>query len=447
MKHSPPPVQYAATPRGCIAYRVMGEGPLDLMLVNPMSRSIELLWDYPASAALLERLARFCRLIVFDRRGSGISDPLPADLAPTWEDWLEDMQTVLNHLQVGSVALLAERDAAAASLLFASSHPERVRALVLGNTSARFRVAPGYPCGESHERAEQLSAQWEATWGSAAMVLATRPTLATDPAYVEWVARMQRVAYSPRRAAAEFRYIINFDARAVLPSIRVPTLILHRREFAVIPPAHARYLAEHITGSRLEFLPGGDMDVLLPGDEQPFALVESFLAGTRPAEDSERALTTVLCLRVANPRQTAANLGTVRWREVKGKLQLTVCAELSRFQGRAVEVDGNGCLASFDGPVRALRYAASIRQTLREHLRLETRIGVHVGECDRVGEVLRGQAVDVSAGVMKAAQPGEILVTDAASDLVAGSGIELRSVGGQRLDGVPGEWALYAMDA
>lgn len=441
-----PPIQYASTPRGDIAYRTLGEGPRDLLLVNPMSRTIENLWDYPANAELLERLARFCRLTVFDRRGCGISDPLPADLSPTWEDWLEDMLAVLDHLGVESAALLAERDAASAAMLFASSHPERVRALLLCNTSACFRVAPGYPCGEHHERAERLSQQWEATWGTVDMVRATRPALANDPAYVDWVTRMQRVAYSPRRAAAEFRYIINFDARSVLASIRAPTLILHRREFAVVPQAHAYYLAEHIAGSQLELLPGSDMDVLLPGDAAPLALVESFLANAGPVGGDKRALTTVLCLRVANPRQVAANLGDARWREVKGKLQLAVCAKLSSFQGRAAEVDGNGCLVSFDGPMRALRFAASIQQSLRDQLRLEIRVGVHVGECERRGDTLTGEAVDVGVAVMRAAQSGEVLVTSAASQLVAGAGVELRSIGAQKLEQVPGEWELFALE-
>jgi pimeloyl-ACP methyl ester carboxylesterase len=441
------PIQYASTAHGDIAYCMVGDGPLDLVLINPMSRSIENLWDYPANAELLEKLTRFCRLTVFDRRGSGISDPLPADLSPTWEDWLDDLLALLDQVGIADAALLAERDAAAAALLFASSHPERVRALVLCNTSACFRVAPGYPCGENQERAERLSQLWEDSWGTERMVAATRPTLAADPAYVDWVTRMQRVAYSPRRAAAEFRYIINFDARAVLSSIRAPTLILHRREFAVIPPAHAQYLAGHIAGSRLELLPGSDMDVLLPGDAAPLALVESFLATARPARRVASALTTVLCLRIADPRQVAANLGSARWRELKGKFQLTVCAELANFQGRAAEVDGNGCVASFEGPIRALRFAAAIRQILREQLRLEVGIGVHIGECKRRGDALAGEAVAVGGGVVQAAQPGEVLVTAAVGHLVSGTGMELRSVGAQRLDGVPGEWELLALGA
>ncbi|HJP99407.1 MAG TPA: adenylate/guanylate cyclase domain-containing protein [Rhodanobacteraceae bacterium] len=442
-----PPIQYARTPRGDIAYRVMGEGPADLLLVNPMSRSIETLWDYPANAALLQRLAGFSRVIVFDRRGSGISDPLPADLPPTWEDWIEDMLAVLDHVGITSATLLAERDAAAAALLFASSHPRRVRALLLCNTSARFRVAPGYPCGENHERSERLSQAWDQTWGTEQMVATTRPTLAGDPEYVRWVTRMQRVAYSPRRAGAEFRYIINFDARAVLPSIRAPTLILHRRDFAVIPQAHAFYLAEHIAGSRLELLPGGDMDVLLPGDERPLELIESFLANVRPAEGGERALATVLRMRVASSQQAAANLGGRRWHETQDSFRAIVRAELSRFQGLETDNDGTGFLVSFDGPARALRFASSVRQAARDQLRLEIRVGLHIGECQRVGDTLAGTAVEVGAGVLQATQAGEILATAAVRELVAGSGLELRSIGAHALDGVAGKWELYALES
>lgn len=443
----PPPVQYAKTQFGDIAYRVMGSGPPDLLLINPMSRSIETLWDFPANAALLQRLAQFCRLTVFDRRGSGISDPLPADLAPTWEDWLDDVLAVLDHVGIESAALLAERDAAAAALVFASSHPQRVRALLLCNTSARFRVARGYPCGEGYERSEQLSHAWDQTWGTEQMVATTRPTLAGDPEYVRWVTRMQRMAYSPRRAGEEFRYLINFDARAVLSSIRAPTLILHRRDFAVIPLAHAEYLAEHIVDSCLEILPGGDMDVLLPGDEQPLELIEAFLANVHPANvhpanRGERALATVLRMRAANPQQVEANLG-----ETLDRLRAIVRFELLQSQGRAMQDGSDEFLAGFDGPARALRFAAAVRRASRDQLHLEIQAGLHIGECERVGDTFSGAAVNIGAAVVQVARPGEVLVTAAAMELVAGSGIELRSIGMQRLDGVSGDWELFALEA
>ena len=446
MSTSIPPILYASTRHGDIAYRVMGEGPLDLVLISPMSRSIELLWDYPANAALLERLARSCRLVVFDRRGSGISDPLPANLSPTWEDWLDDILAVLDHVGIRDAALLAERDAAAAALVFASSHPERVRALVLCNTSARFRLARGYPCGADEERSEQLSQAWDQTWGTERMVASTRPTLADDPDYVRWVTRMQRVSYSPRRPGAEFRYIINFDARAVLPSIRAPTLILHRREFAVIPEAHAIYLAEHISNARLELLPGADMDVLLPGDDQPLDLIEEFLASARPVNGGELALATALRMRIANPRQAEASFGSARWLEVLDRSRAVVRGELARFQSSGIKEEADGFLISFDGPARALRFASALRQALRDQLRLEIRVGLHIGECEHVGTALAGAAVDVATGVLHIAQLGEVLLTAAVRDLVSGSGIALRGIGAHRLEGVPGTWELYALE-
>lgn len=442
----PPVVEYVRTTHGDIACRVAGDGPASLLLVNPMSRSIETLWDYPANAAMLERLAHGRRLIVFDRRGCGISDPLSSDVPPTWEDWLEDILSVLDHLGVGEVSLLAERDAAAASMLFAGSHPERVRSLVLGNTSARFRAAPGYPCGESDERSDQLSAAWDGTWGTEAMVSKTRQLLVNDPDYVRWVMRMQRVSYSPRRAGREFRYIINFDARSVLPSIHAPTLILHRREFAVIPLAHAQYLAAHIAGARLEVLQGGDMDVLVPGDDHTLGLIGAFLDGLGPVKRSERALTTVLCIGIAQSEQLAADLGDARWQDLLIRHRAIVRAELARFDGHESGHSRDDFLVSFDGPARALRFARSLRQALRDQLRLEIRVGAHTGECARTGDRLSGPAVDVGAAVLQAAQTGEVLATAAVRELGVGSGIELRELGAQSLKGVSGRWQLYALE-
>lgn len=442
----PPVVEYVRTARGDVAYRVAGDGPANLLLVNPMSRSIETLWDYPANAAMLERLAQGHRLIVFDRRGCGISDPLPSDVPPTWEDWLEDILIVLDHLGAREVSLLAERDAAAAGLLFASSHPGRVRALVLGNTSARFRVAPGYPCGESTERSDQLSAMWDSAWGTERMVSQTRQLLTSDPDYVRWVMRMQRVSYSPRRAGAEFRYIINFDARSVLPSIHAPTLILHRRDFGVIPVTHAHYLAGHIAGARLEVLPGGDLDVLVPGDDRALDLIGTFLAGLGPVTHPERALTTVLCIGIAQPEQLAANLGDARWQDLLVRHRAIVRAELARFDGHESTNSRDAFLVSFDGPARALRFARTLRQALRDQLRLEIHAGAHTGECARAGDRLSGPAVEIGSAVLQAAQPGEVLATAAVRDLGVGSGIELRELGAQALKGVPGRWDLYALE-
>jgi pimeloyl-ACP methyl ester carboxylesterase len=443
---SPPPIRYIRSKHGDIACRVVGEGPATLLLVNPMSRNVEMLWDYPAWAALLDRLAQGRRLVVFDRRGCGISDPLPANVPPTWEDWLEDMLIVLDELEVREAALLAERDAAAASMLFAGSHPERVRALILCNTSSRFRVAPDYPCGESDERTDRLCDMWNDTWSTEGMVSRTRELLTADPEYLRWVMRMQRVSYSPRRAGAEFRYIINFDARTVLPSIHAPTLILHRREFAVIPPAHAQYLTAHINGARLELLPGGDMDVLVPGDERALGLIDGFLTGLGPSTHSARALTTLVWLDIAQSAQLAVNLGQARWQDMLVRHRAIVRAELERFEGHEGWSSEGGFLVSFDGPARAMRFARAVRQALRDHLRLEIRASVHTGECTRVDDRLTGPAVELGSAVLQAAQAGEVLATSAVRDLGIGSGIELRNLGRQTLQGTAGSQELYALE-
>ncbi len=437
-----PTTRYAHTGFGDIAYQTLGDGPVDLLILQPMSRCLDVIWDYPAQAALLRDLARRYRLILFDRRGCGISDPLPADLPPTWEDWLEDTLAVLAAVGAERVALLAERDAAAAALLFASSHPERVRALLLGNTSARFRLAAGYPCGEPFERSEDLCGRWEQYWGTEDMVLATRPTLAADPAYVRWVARMQRASYSPRRAAAEFRYILNFDARAVLGAISAPTLVLHRKDLDVVPVAQGRYLARHIVGARFEVLPGRDMDVLLPGDAAALACIDNFLAEAHISRANAPALTTVLLADIPDALQLTEALG----RDLRERRDAILSEVLAQFQGHAVAADPAGLLASFDGPARALRFAQALRQALHDQLSLEIRIGLHSGECRQADGMLAGAAVDVGTGVLRAARSGEVLVSAEVRELAAGCGIAFRSVGQRGSANDVGTRELFAVE-
>ncbi len=441
-----PSTRYASTPLGDIAYQTVGEGSTDLLLVNPMSRCIDRMWDYEPNAAMLMRLARSCRLIMFDRRGCGISDPLPADLPPTWEDWLDDILTVLDDAGAADAVLLAERDAASASLLFASSHPERVRGLVLCNTSARFRIAPGYPCGERHERAEQLSAMWQQYWGTERMVATTRPSLADNPEYVRWVTRMQRAAYSPRRAGAEFRYIINFDARAVLTAISAPTLVVHRRDFEVVPVAHGKYLAENIEGARLELLPGSDMDVLLPNDDRALALIEEFLAGTRAARADGKVLSTVVLAEVPDDEEWMARLGDVQWNELHRHRRAILQQALTAHQGQRAAREDLDLMVAFDGPARALRFAQALRAALREQLQLDIRVAAHTGECVRTGSRLDGQAVAIGESLLKAAKAGEVVVSAELMELAKGSGLAFRSLGARHLEGEDGERELFMLE-
>lgn len=439
-----PTTRYARTEFGDIAYQTLGDGPHDLLFVSPLSRCLDHMWDYPAAARTWHELAVGRRLIWFDRRGSGISDPLPADLPPSWEDWVDDIVAVLDAVGSRETAVFAERDSCAAAVMFASSHPERTSALILCNTSARFRTAPGYAYGESFARTEELCSLWETTWGTEAMVRATRPALVDDPEYVRWVTRMQRAAYSPRRAAAEFRYVVNFDVRSVLHAITVPTLILHRRELRIVPLVHGQYLADHIPHAKLEILPGADMNPLVPGDPEPVRAIDAFLASVRQTRGNARPVTTLLMAVMPETAQLTPELD----REWRGRRDAMVAAALLEFQGRAeaTNIAGAGLAASFDGPARGLRFADALRRALRAELHIEPRMGLHVGQCEREVGRLAGGAVAFCAEVMRAASAGEILVSPEACNLAQGSGIALRSAGRRTLGQDSPASEVYALD-
>jgi pimeloyl-ACP methyl ester carboxylesterase len=441
-----PPTLYARTPRGDIAYQVAGDGPLNLLLVQGIGASIALLWDYQPYAAILDRLARFSRIILFDRRGSGISDPLPTAVPPTWEDWVDDIRAVLDDLGVTRASLVGERDATTAMTLFAASYPQRVDAMVLGHARARMRAAPDYPMGLSDERVEQLARFVEESWGTERFFSVFVPSLANNPEALQWLIKMNRIAYSPRRFGAEFRYLINMDVRSVLPTIRTPTLILQRSGYTLTPPDQARYLAQHLPNARLEILPGSDAMVFRPGDEQVLNLVEEFLTGARPATSDERVLATVMFTDIAQSTQMAAQLGDARWKELQTRHHEIVRQELTRFRGREVDTAGDGFLASFDGPARASRCAQAIQSELRQKLKLEIRAGLHTGECERLGDKLSGLAVHIGARIMNAARPGEVLASATVKDLVIGSGLSFRDAGVHSFKGVPGEWPLFALE-
>lgn len=442
-----PPILYARTPRGDIAYQVAGDGPVDLLYINGWGRSIEALWDYEPVAEPLRRLMRFSRLIIFDRRGTGVSSALPTSAPPSWEDWADDVISVLDHAGIASkIALFAAIDACYAALLFSASHPQRVRALVLGHGAARYRVAPDYPFGLSDARIEQLARFFEDNWGTERIQSLANPSHVNDPGYLEWSGRMNRIACSPSEAVAAFRYFMNADVRSVLDTIHAPTLILHRTGFGLLSPDHAQYLATHIQGARLELLPGSDALILRPGDEKVLGLVEEFLTGTRQIVTDDRVLATVLFTDIARSTELAAQMGDARWRDIQRKHHEIVRNELAHFRGREVDTAGDGFLASFDGPARALRCAQAVQNELRQKLQIEIRAGLHTGECERLGDKLSGLAVHIGARVMATAEPGEILASATVKDLVTGSGLAFRAAGVHQLKGVPGDWPLFALD-
>jgi class 3 adenylate cyclase/pimeloyl-ACP methyl ester carboxylesterase len=441
----PPETRYVAVGDADVAYQVLGDGPIDLLYFYGLGSHIEVFWDDPEWAGFLEGLASFSRLIFFDRRGTGASDGVSRNALPTWEEWAEDVGAVLDAVGSTQTAILASLDAGPIAVLFAATHPERVSALVLLNSAARFVEADDYPIGAPVEAAHMIVDAIQAGWGTPDFSILTNPSVADDPERKRLIARALRAAATPRTAAAQYSYILlHSDVRHALPFIQSPTLVLHVRESPLVPIEHGRYLAEHIQGATLVELPGADLGPTSPhysvSDE-----VTEFLTGERPVLDLERILTTVLFSDIVGSTQQAATVGDQRWRALLDNHDRAVRDQLRRFRGREINTTGDGFVASFDGPARAIRCAEAIAEVTRK-LGLQLRLGLHTGECEVRGNDLGGLSVHIAARVAGLAGAGEILVSGIVKDLVAGSGIDFIERGEYELKGVPGTWKLFAVE-
>jgi pimeloyl-ACP methyl ester carboxylesterase len=434
---------YVAVGDADVAYRVIGDGPLDLLYFYGLGSHIDLFWDTPSMAGYLHDLASFSRLILFDRRGTGASDGVPRDAIPTWEDWTEDVRAVLDAVGSERAAILAVVDAGPVATLFAATHPERVSSLVLLNTSARYLLADDYPIGVPPDVVETFEDMVRMRWGTPGFARAAAPSLANDPEALDLLAKRIRAAATPRTAAAQYNYILrSLDVSQALPLIQAPTLVLHARDNLLVPIEHGRYLAEHINGASFVELPGGD--VVVTQDSRIIAdEVAEFLTGARPTVDVHRLLTTILFTDIVGSTERAASLGDHQWRTLLDAHDRSVRKELNRLCGKEIKHTGDGFVASFDGPARAIRCAQAIREAT-EPLGLDLRMGLHTGECDVRGNDLAGLAMHIAARVGAIARSGEILVSRTVKDLVAGSGLALRERGEHELKGVPGSWTLFA---
>jgi class 3 adenylate cyclase/pimeloyl-ACP methyl ester carboxylesterase len=437
-----PDTRYASVDRARVAYQVVGEGPLDLLVTAGTFGSVDLGWEDPMVAAWNRRLASFSRLILFDRRGSGASDPLPIDDLPSWESYVNDLTAVMDAAGSQRAAVMGTFDAGPTAMLFAAMRPERTVALLLANTSARMLRSDDYPIGAPPERIEEVVSRIERTWGTEVQAEMQVPSRASDPYFRHWFARYTRSIAGPTAVSAYVRAMIHTDARSVLPSIRVPTLILHRVDYPWFRIEHGRYLAEHIEGAKLVELPGADGP--LPWERANLALdaIEEFLTGTLRGPDTTRAVTTLLFTDIVRSTERATDLGDERWRELLGLHDDASHRVTAAFGGRIVKTTGDGILATFDGPRRAIQASAALRRELWR-IGLDVRSGIHTGEVEKRGEDLGGIAVHIAARVMAAAGEGEILVSRTVRDLIAGSEIELEERGAYQLKGVPGEWLLY----
>jgi class 3 adenylate cyclase len=438
-----PETRYARSGELHIAHQVFGSGRTDLLWVPTWIWQGEHVWAWPGVERLFQRLQGFARVITFDRRGTGMSDPVLS--APTLEEQMDDVVAVLDAVGSERAALFAQLEAGAMACLFAASHPERTGSLILYEATPRTTRTSGYEWPLSSEEREALIESLRRTWGSGETVMALAPSQAGDERLRRWAGRLERLAASPSTAVAFSRMHGEIDVRPVLASIQAPTLVLHRSGDRHIDIRHSRYLAAHIPGARLVELPGEDT-LLSIGD--PGALldeVEEFLTGARHSAERDRVLATVMFSDIVESTVRAAQLGDRRWRELLEALRIEVRDLLEEHRGRAVKTMGDGFLATFDGPARAIRCGQAIRTLARERFGLEVRIGLHTGEIELIGDDVGGLAVHIGARIAALAEPGELLVSGTVKDLVVGSGIEFEDRGRRRLKGVPDEWRLWSV--
>ena len=432
--------RYARSGELSIAYRTAGEGPIDLVYVPSWVGQVEVLTEEPSIAAFIERLCSFSRLISFDRRGSGLSDPWFR--MAVLEEQMDDVLAVMEAAGSERAALIGSLEGGPLAMLFAATYPERVSHLVLYASFARATYAEGYEFAHSEEeRAAKFDVLID-QWGSGATPAALAPSRASDPKFLEWSGRMERHAASPSMIRRIFDAVGQTDVRDVLPSIRVPTLVMHRRDDTMIDVEHSRYLAEHIPGARLVELEGSDSLFSVGDSEAVLGEIEEFLTGTRHAREPDRVLATVLFTDICGSTERAAELGDSAWRSLLGRHDELVRAEVARHRGRAIKSTGDGVLATFDGPARAIGAARSIEESVRQ-LGIQIRAGLHTGECEIIGNDVGGLAVHIGARVLDKAAPGEVLVSSTVKDLVVGSGIQFQERGAHELRGIPGVWRLF----
>jgi class 3 adenylate cyclase len=434
---------YARSGDTSVAYQVLGDGPIDLVYVPGFLSHLEWNWQYPPLARFLERLASFSRLILIDKRGTGLSDPV--DGVPALEERMDDVRAVMDAVDSERAVLLGVADGGPLCLLFAATYPERTAGLALYACLAKFTQDHEYPWGWTPAGIQLYLSAGEPEWGTGVGAEALAPSLAGDEAYRRWFARLLRLSASPRMALGLLRMNAEIDVRAVLPSVRVPVTVLHRRDDRFVALGHGAYLAEHIESATFVGLPGadhwpwaGDADIVI-------AHVQELATGARSAPEPERLLATVLFTDVVGSTERAAMLGDRRWRDILMEHRGLVRRELARFRGREIETVGDGFLATFDGPARAIGCACAIAAAVQP-LGVEIRAGIHTGECEVVGDHLAGIAVHMGARVAAQAGPGEVLVSRTVKELVAGSALEFDDRGAYALKGIPGEQHLFAVN-
>jgi class 3 adenylate cyclase len=439
-----PETKYAQSGQTSIAYQVLGSGPLDLLVVPGFVSHLEQAWEDPSYARFLQHLASFSRLILLDKRGTGLSDRVTG--IPTLEERMDDVRAVLDAVGSRHAALFGISEGGPMSALFAATYPERTSALILYGSIARGAWAFDYPHGtKAGEELETWFAGWRTEWGGPYAIDHWAPSAAHDERFRQWWAKYLRLSASPSAVINLFRMNLEIDVRAILPTIRVPTLVLHRRGDHAIHVEQGRYLAQNIPGAKFVELDGED-HLWWVGDSASLVNeIQEFLTGERQATEPDRVLATVLFTDIVDSTERAAAMGDRLWRDLLDSHNDVAHKEIIRFQGRAVKSTGDGFLATFDGPARAIRCAFAISSDV-QRLGIEIRAGLHTGEIEQIGEDVGGIAVHIASRVMANAKAGEVWASGTVKDLVIGSNFRFSDRGSYSLKGVPEDWRLFAVE-
>ena len=426
-----------------IAYQVVGPASaLDVVFVPGWVSHIEVMWELPEFARFLDRLASMGRLILFDKRGTGLSDRVAG--VPTLEERAEDIAAVMDAAGSAQAAIIAGGEGAAIAAMFAATHPERVSALVLTSVAVKVTDSPGSVLPDLATM-RAFSAAVETGWGQASMVPVLAPSRAEDAQFLSWYRRWERLSSTPSAAAATLRWAMEFNLGPVLPAIQARTLLVHRTGAALIDLESVRAAAKLIPDARSAELPGADVLPYVGDSDGWLDVVQEFLTGGQPTPDFDRSLATVVFTDIVGSTQKAGQLGDRRWRYLLDEHHARSRRQLDRFRGHEVDTAGDGFFATFDGPARAIRCACAMRDAVRE-IGIEIRAGLHTGEVEFRGTAATGLAVHVGARVAALAQASEVLVTGTVQMLVLGSGIGFADRGRHRLKGVPDQWQLFAVE-
>jgi pimeloyl-ACP methyl ester carboxylesterase len=437
-----PKTRYAKSRGVSIAYQVLGEGPLDVVFIPGFVSNVEFWWELPGTTRIFERLASFSRVVLWDKRGTGLSDPV--DRVPTLDERVDDLMAVMDTVGSERAAFFGVSEGGPMGLLFAATHPERTAALVLYGASPRFSSSPDWEWGWSADEITERLDEIERDWGDAALISLFAPSQADNEALRHAWGRYQRTGASPAMGRAVYEALCETDCREVLPAISVPTLILHPTGDRVASVKAARYMAQQIPGAQMVEFPSDDHLLLMLDPDAIVDEIEQFLTGVRHEAQSNRVLATVMFTDIVGSTVRAAELGDHRWRDLLATHDAAVRRELKRFEGREVKTTGDGFLATFTAPSRAIACACALRDTLRQ-LGIDVRVGLHTGECEIMGADVGGLAVHTGARVAAHAGAGEVLVSSTVKDLVAGARIGFVDRGTHELKGVPGEWRLFAV--